>query len=486
MSFLRDYITYAAKNEAPYMFHMWAGFLALSTSVSRRVWLPWDNRAMYPNLYVLYVSDAGNGKSLAMTNLKLLITRPGIDTIMSANVETPAGLWQFMAGNPNVKPPVPSPVAFMTKGPFGEKTIDTLCHPMFIVANEFINFISIDIDNWIGHLNDISDQDLFRYRTKGGGENLIPGPYVCLLGAIPTEIAKDLQKGKIIGSGFARRTLFQWGARNFAKPMPRLNPTPEKHEAFQRCIEHLKGLKKLSGPLTIEQPALDFYDEWYCRESPTIPKKPKELISWYTTKSDHLLRLSILASLSESSDMIIRKNHMELVLDLLDNHLEPHLPKVFGGVGKNELAEVQNSIYSFISSLSEPVSFQLLRVRFFKDIPHSIGCDKGIKICLDWLLEEDRIKSYNLGVLGTPLKDSLYSTPQVMSAWIERQRIAGAQIVQQHAAQPETHLVVPNGACPPSVPIPILDRSELEATPISVQSVDETKTETPQSESNSN
>jgi hypothetical protein len=64
---------------------------------------------------------------------------------------------------------------------------------MTIIANEFVNFISVDDKGWINALNDIYDEDIYKYRTKNMGEDILVGPYTVLLGALTNEVATDMQ-----------------------------------------------------------------------------------------------------------------------------------------------------------------------------------------------------------------------------------------------------------------------------------------------------
>ena len=97
MSFLRDYLQYATGNEAPEMFHVWGGYVALSAAISRRVWLPFEDTAIYPNVYVMYVGPAGNGKTWAMRKVKRVLVELQ-NVPISGSVETSQGLWRFMGG----------------------------------------------------------------------------------------------------------------------------------------------------------------------------------------------------------------------------------------------------------------------------------------------------------------------------------------------------------------------------------------------------
>jgi hypothetical protein len=91
MSFLRDYMEYSTGNEAPELFHAWGAYTCLSAAISRRVWLPFEDTAIYPNLYVMFVGPAGNGKTWAMRKAKRILAELG-NIPISGSVETPPGL----------------------------------------------------------------------------------------------------------------------------------------------------------------------------------------------------------------------------------------------------------------------------------------------------------------------------------------------------------------------------------------------------------
>ena len=154
------------------------------------MWLPFGDEAIFPNLYVLLVGEAGNGKTVALRKAKRILTEIN-DTALSRSVETPEGLWRYMNGEPKADPPIESPVCFIARWPDGQLRE---CHPMTIIANEFVNFISKDPEGWMHSLNDIYDEDKYEYRTKNKGEDNLTGPYIVILGALTTEVSFDLQK----------------------------------------------------------------------------------------------------------------------------------------------------------------------------------------------------------------------------------------------------------------------------------------------------
>lgn len=429
-SFIPDYLCWASDNEAPEMFHVWGGFMALSTVISRRVWIPWGRRAIYPNLYCLLVGDAGNGKSIAMDFFVMLMNEAANQGVfdgrlapLSYSVETPQGLLRFIAGNPKAKPPIESSVKFLSKFPNG-----AVCevHPMTIRANEFTNFIGMDQEGWMGMLNDISDRDSYTYRTKGQGEDVLQAPYICLFGGLPTETSHDLQRAKVIASGFARRTIFQFGVRKWHDPHPKLTETPEQLAAFERVLAHLKRLPSTFGAIAWSDDADAFWDKWYREHNVQVPKRPPHVRSWFGTKPDHVLRLAILVMLSEYDfTLTLYARHMQVAIEFLEK-MEADLWRVFGGTGRNDLMPVVAAIHAYVAGLTEPVGQKQLLLHFIKDLPRRQDLHKEFQQCLDILKDEGKIATASVG-LANPDKpnevvayETLIGLPEVIREFLAK------------------------------------------------------------------
>lgn len=432
-SFIPDYLTWASDNEAPEMFHVWGGFMAISTVICRRVWIPWGRKALYPNLYILLVGDAGNGKSIAMDYYRMLMQEPTgkffgeRDAPLSNNVETPQGLLRFMGGNPKAKPPIESPVSFPTKMPNGE-LLD--CHPMTILANEFTNFINMDQEGWMGMLNDISDRDRnYTYRTKGQGSDIIWCPYICLFGGMPTEASHDLQRAKVIASGFARRTIFQFGVRDWGNPRPFITEKPEQLSAFTRLVAHLNRLPALYGGITWDNSATKFWDEWYRAHNVMVPKRAPQVRSWFGTKPDHVLRLALNVILSEydldPNKLILHKRHIEVAITFLER-MEGDLYRVFGGTGRNDLMPVVAAIHAYVCGLTEPIGKKQILIHFIKDLPRRQDMHKELDQCLEILSNDGKIATCQVGLTSPTKPDQIaaYETfigiPEVITSFVAK------------------------------------------------------------------
>ena len=264
---LSDYLDYTAGTEVPDMFNVWGGYFLVSTCVSRRVWFRLGNLTIFPNIYVMLVGDAGNGKTVAIKSIKTVLHGAEF-TAISNSVETPEGLLRHMNGQPDKDPPIPSPVAFETLWPDG---MVAPVYPTAVIANEFVNFINKAQDNWIAFLNDVYDEDNYTYRTKTMGKDNLIGPYITLFGALTTEVSFDLQNAKIISSGFARRTIFQYGARNFEVPHAIPETNPENIAILKSIIKQVQALSRCKGEFRWSNDAKATYKEWYDLDMPKNP-----------------------------------------------------------------------------------------------------------------------------------------------------------------------------------------------------------------------
>lgn len=442
MSFIRNYLTYATANEAPTLFHVWGAYICLAATVGRRVCFVADDGYLYPHLYVLFVGKAGNGKGEAMRKVKRVLAEVD-DIFLSGNVETPEGFIRFICGNPGSKPPVESPVRKLIErepGVYQETT------PITIFATEFVNFIAMNPEGWINLLNDVWDADLnYHYRTKGQGEDIVPGPSISMIGALTTTMAADLQKQRIIGTGLGRRTIFQFGERQWNNPVPRRLITEERLEARAQAVAELRRISKFVGVMRNTPETDEWWDEWYSENLRLTPTQNFNVQSWYASKPDIVIKLAMLTALSEGAS-VIDYSHYETVLGYL-SALEEDLPRIFGGVGRNELADVALTMLEYLRNLTEPVSKSSLKTTFFAICkPPS-----DFEDCMNFLIGDGKVEVKLLQVRDN--LDLVVATPEVMAHF-------ASVVASMHSPSGEAAIASPSAPAVAAHP-----PSELLATP---------------------
>jgi hypothetical protein len=392
----------------------------------------------------LLIGEAGNGKSVALRKAKRILNELG-DVPISRSVETPEGLWRFMNGDPKADPPIESPVAFIARWPDGELRE---CHPMTIVANEFVNFISKDPEGWTNSLNDIYDEDKYEYRTKNKGEDNLTGPYIVILGALTTEVSFDLQKSRIISTGLARRTIFQYGERKWHDPHSIPSYDEEKKAQRQATVDHAKKLRKVAGEFKWSIETRAWWDVWYRGHMASIPESAPHLKSWLTSKSTQVLKISMLTSLSESHDLELKVKHLETAIAYLDI-MEADLYKVFGGIGRNELAAIAVKIEDYLERQPRPVELKKLGRTFWPDCKPPYD----FEACLQYLIDTGQATKC-VFTEGNNIK-TLVAVPTVMAAFATSLRPPPSA-----AAPPSSNSDAPAATDPSTPPEPNPSSSE--------------------------
>lgn len=325
-NFLSDWTEFTSGTEAPDNYFTWSGISALSAMVGRRVWLPYGRFVFYPNLYVVLLGPPSNGKTTAMAFAKNLVRE--LQLPFSAECQTKESLVKEMATYERV-----FDVA-------GRKLIHT---PINIFVTELSHFLGPNSGHMIDFLTTVFDQDVYDTKTKGKGNDLITGPAVNLLGCTTPEWITTYLKGDIISGGFTRRALF---VNEFESPhrIPFPTVSDVQKKAADRFRAHAKILLSVAGEFRWDNATMDSYRQWYTTLQ--LPNDPT-IRSYFRFKHGQVMKVAMLVALAETPELILRKHHFELTLALFEK-IEVNLPKVFQGMGRNELNQVGGQLMDLL------------------------------------------------------------------------------------------------------------------------------------------
>lgn len=338
-NYLDNYAIYSSGNEAPSIYHKWAGICTLASFVSRKVWVEQGFFTVYPNLYVIFVGNPGNGKSTAMK-----ISRDLVRTF-----------------DPDNCPIVPSSITreSLTKdlGDSGQKYVKTYHFegeevpytPANIFANEIVTLLGSNPIGMIEFFTDIWDEDKFEVNTKNAGKDSIPKPAVNICGCMTPEITNNLLKENIISGGFARRCIFVYANRR-GEPVPIPTITEEQLKARDACLRWGKELTTVVGEFEWAPDAKQLFIDWYKENHAFVASNTDVWLNgYYTSKNALVLKVAILLSLSESVVLTLQKRHVQESLDLLAE-TELDMGRVFAGTGRNAEANLAMRIMTMIDS----------------------------------------------------------------------------------------------------------------------------------------
>ena len=351
MSYLRDYLKYVENNEAHEMYHLWSAFVALASVMGRRVYLDQGQFTVYCNLYIVLLGPPANRKTTGMTVAKKLMREVG-GIPFSADAQTKEGLVKNMAANE---------CSYMANG------IPKAMCPMTICVTELKEFIGVSTDKMINVVTTLWDADFYDYKTRNKEDINITNPYLCILACETPDWVTLRLKDDVISGGFSRRVLWVYPDEPHKRiAFPTISAA--QVDAWNRAVQHCIGLKEVAGQFEWEPEAAAWYKEWY--ENLKIPQDTA-LAGYYDSKQTFVLKIAMLIACSElvnpgpHSKLILKKAYCLSALKFLEQ-LEETLPRVFEGMGRNELNTVSSKIVDLLSISHEPISEKNLRAVCWK------------------------------------------------------------------------------------------------------------------------
>lgn len=394
-NFLRDYREFTSGNEAHPTYHLFTSLVALSSIISRRVWLDMEYFTIFPNLYVVLVGPPGNRKTSAMSTGKALL-RELKEIPFSGECISKEKLVLDMTEQERGIMDLPDKYAKMR-----------LYSPMTVMVTELSEFLSISAAGMIGFLTDVYDQEFYEHKTKNKGTSVITGPFLNVLACTTPEWITTYLRSDIISGGFSRRTLFVNETEKSARiAFPTI--TPAMSSAWGRVLQHSRILLKVRGPFLWSPEAREYYTKWYIAYS---PPSDESLVGYYETKHIQMLKLAMLVALSDDpTKLVLEVRHIEVALSFL-SLVESNLAKVFEAMGRNDLNRIASKTLDVIrrSPSIEYTDLQghkqqgiLIQLKKLEQIMFR-ECDKNEwTMVIEHLKQSGRIETMSFTTQGVP------------------------------------------------------------------------------------
>lgn len=367
-SFLRDYEAVTQNNEVPRTFHLYSSLVALSSIVSGKIWLDLGLFKIRPNLYVVLTGTPGVKKTTAMSVTKRLLREMKGAVPLAAECMTKEALTLEMGTKTRVCDGLPKGSVPQEFAPMDEACTKFMYTPMSVLVTELSQFVGSGgaAGHMLDFLTTIYDEPVYENKTKGKGTDTLPMPYLTLLACtVPDWITARL-KDDVITGGFSRRTIFVYEhATNLRVPRPTV--TREMEEAWVRLVAKGRKLLNLKGEVQWAPGAAEFYDDWYM----TL-KRPEDplLEGWFNSVHVQMLKIAMLISASEweSGPLVLTIASMEMSMELL-LLVEENIPKVFKGVGRNELFGISNKVVEMLQySPLKQLPLQFVQREMYRDV----------------------------------------------------------------------------------------------------------------------
>ena len=318
---LKGYLRYTKDQESPEMFHFWVGASLISAVTARKVAIDQGFFKVYPNMFVVLV--AGSQKCRKSTAIHI-----GVDLLKQMEEYKPFLLSQKMTPESLIDSLATEAITRnIAKGDPKAAGI--------VVADELSTYLDSNAiqRGMLPVLLKLYDcTDPFEYNTKGGGKQVVPNPYLCILAGSSPEYLKISLPSNEVGGGMLARTLlvYQEKARR-ARPFIRFDKDQLKLKAD--LVYDLMQMSELEGDFVIAEQAIEWYEDWYYKwhKDTSFEERDASLENYYAKKPDHLFKLAQIISISEGDTLKITTEHFEKAVSFL-NANERLMPRALGTI----------------------------------------------------------------------------------------------------------------------------------------------------------
>lgn len=301
MNWVENILTQIKHVETPKVYLKWSLYSAISAVAAPHISL--NKGGAYdlsPNIYVMLLGDSGLGKGFGPWIAKSLVK-----TVDNTRI--------FSGRNSIQKIVSDLSLAYTRK----EKEMIKDARA-FLASGEFINFLLKD-DQAISILTEWYDTHYVREwenSLKSSGVEKLKDVCITILGASNDEYLREAIPAAAVKGGFFGRFLFI-----FAKEKAHVNalidaPTKDEQVSgnFKTWATHLEDISKIKkgSQFEVTQKARDYYRIWYHELQAKIRTGSINDKTGYIHRiHDHALKVGMVLSLAESTDLLLKRDHVE-------------------------------------------------------------------------------------------------------------------------------------------------------------------------------
>lgn len=363
MDWIRQLINQTSDYEAPVQYYFWSGLAAISASVKDHVWLNRGSEKLktFANIYVLLLAKTG-------------VTRKSHAPSLIEQIMLEAKVTRVISGRSSIEK-ILDDLGSATTVEHPDKTRTMLKDSCgFIVAGE-LSAGFVNNTQTLTILTNLYDRNYnvgpWSVNLKSGTKKLNK-PTVTFLAATNDQHMKSFFEARDMYGGFLGRTFVI-----SADAPKRLNPLVRDSANFPDIVcfaKYLKELSKVEGPFKYEHDdVITHYETWYNGYFGPVQKGEADVddkTGTFSRIGDHVLKVAMLLSLSDSFDLTISMKHMTEAIELCEPFVEVSARAV-RGIGKNTLAQQTANVMEYLEQRGGNATRISILQRFAGDIDHN-------------------------------------------------------------------------------------------------------------------
>lgn len=384
MTNLERWNLYLRDAQPPKLYARVGFYYMIAAALQRRVWVGSNEFALYPNLYVVFVTEGGGGKGL--------VTSPVVSMLSSHKIMDLAGDAEAQAKASGIKTPFDG--SDLLQMPNTTKAMEAQllfpCAPsscskaalvremahnatrVFIPENgrpgEVYTYQSLhfNLDELTSLIKEGDDETMafllemytckpgYRHSVISREQDLIPAGCLSLIAGTTPESVVDLVKRKVLTNGFLSRTWFV-----YHKSEPRLVwfiPPHDKQQMLARTEleDWLLKLSRVYGELTYSPAAFDAMSRAFeSYKDKGVSNNDPILLTYYQRYPIHLQKATMAAHFSRSLTMTLEVEDVQEGIELL-RAIEEDMHKSFILGGRNEYLPIAHRIHMMMKNRQGP------------------------------------------------------------------------------------------------------------------------------------
>ncbi len=340
-NWLMSYLEYTSGQESPEIFHLWCGISAIAAILERGSKLDRGYYCLYPNLYIVLVSDSAVSRKTAALDIIKPFVREAVPNIhIIGHRDSPQGFIHILS----------------------KRYEETGVGAGYIIKDELVTFLKSSAADYsivqvLTEAYSIQDSPLKLHTLKWGW---VECENVCinLLAASTPEWIRDSLPTYAIEGGFTGRVIFVYQMAS-GKKIAHPRVTDRMRKLRKDLIEDLKEIRRING-FWVETPeAYEWFEDWYENVFKPDQMEP-ELKSYAGRKHDTLLKLSMIMAAARSSNTLIGVIDMEEALRVL-NMIERSAPMIMRRLQTSPGGESNTRVMRTIQRKGEIRYSELLR-----------------------------------------------------------------------------------------------------------------------------
>jgi hypothetical protein len=315
------------------LYRIWGGIALVSGAMERRIYTENDAYINWPNLFVMLAGPPASGKGI-------------IDVVrrLWKSTKDDFDLPAFYVGVDNAtKASLVDGLAKAGQDPTHNPTQPYTYNCLLLPMEEFSEFFSTYDPSLLSFLTKMYNApDDYEEERRGHGKTKIHAPIMSGIWGYQPDVMNKVLLKEGSDQGFLRRIILIWNHRadkNILFTEPPLDENLKKE-----ICKRLGQIRMIKGAMKFQNDAIELLREWDDDDSP-YPRPIHHHLQYYNeTRTIYAIKLSMIASMSESTDMVIHLRHTERAIKWL-LEAEAVMPEVFDNMKE------QNSDFDALEGL---------------------------------------------------------------------------------------------------------------------------------------